>query len=185
MENGNMLKIEAGKFYRTRNGRKVGPMEAFETTDGYNWRSRGDVKGFWSDAGQRQNIALRETTDLIAEWSDAPDLTAITTPFGLLDAETQDALRKHGGPYEAFVQNECGFEWRRQGYDGVTMETHRALAWRVKPTPPAPKVETVTLHGERYQWGQAIKACAEDTHRITFDLIDGEPDCSTIRMVKL
>ncbi len=28
------------------------------------------------------------------------DLTAITTPFGLLDAETQAALKAHGGPYE-------------------------------------------------------------------------------------
>ena len=33
------------------------------------------------------------------------DLTKITTPFGLLDDETQNALRVHGGPYEVFQTN--------------------------------------------------------------------------------
>jgi len=27
--------------------------------------------------------------------------------------------------------------------------------------------------------------CASDTHRITFDTIDGEPDCTSIKMEKL
>lgn len=30
------------------------------------------------------------------------DLTKITTPFGLLDPETQAALKAHGGPYERY-----------------------------------------------------------------------------------
>ena len=30
------------------------------------------------------------------------DLTAIITPFGLLDRETQEALKAHGGPYEMY-----------------------------------------------------------------------------------
>ena len=38
-------------------------------------------------------------------------------------------------------------------------------------SPPAPKVETVTLHGKNYA--------------IMFDLINGEPICHTVRMVKL
>ena len=28
------------------------------------------------------------------------DLTDLKTPFGLLDRETQEALKAHGGPYE-------------------------------------------------------------------------------------
>ena len=60
------------------------------------------------------------------------DLTAITTPFGLLDRETQEALKAHGGPYEVYMSHpaiwtECQPAW----YGG--------LAIRVKPAPPKPR----------------------------------------------
>lgn len=51
---------------------------------------------------------------------------------------------------------------------------------------PEPKVETVTLYGspsKHIQW--CLEQCALDTHRITFSLIDGEPDCTSIKMEKL
>lgn len=60
------------------------------------------------------------------------DLTKITTPFGLLDAETQEALKAHGGPIEAFMAN-------------GTWEVAHATSWyasvtyRVKPKPPKPR----------------------------------------------
>ena len=60
------------------------------------------------------------------------DLTAITAPFGILDAETQEALKAHGGPYEYY---DCGAKW----------ETSTDPAWldrnvyRVKPAPPKPR----------------------------------------------
>lgn len=64
------------------------------------------------------------------------DLTAITTPFGLLDKETQDALRAHGGPYEVYMGDtrDASVKW---------METaplwSEALVVRVKPQPPKPR----------------------------------------------
>lgn len=71
------------------------------------------------------------------------DLTAITTPFGLLDKETQDALRAHGGPYEAFCVHEDDGrpEWLPQDCYGTPFDfdTHPAIAWRVKPQPPKPR----------------------------------------------
>ena len=51
---------------------------------------------------------------------------------------------------------------------------------------PEPKVETVTLYGspsKHIQW--CLEQCDLDTHRITFNLIDGEPDCTSIKMEKL
>lgn len=56
-------------------------------------------------------------------------------------------------------------------------------AYRIKPKP---KVETVTMYGspsKHIQW--CLEQCAIDTHRITFNLIDGEPDCTSIKMEKL
>ena len=65
------------------------------------------------------------------------DLTKITTPFGLLDKETQDALKAHGGPWEM--------------YTGKWNDTSRLPAffdhvvYRVKPSP---LVETKRAAGE-------------------------------------
>lgn len=59
------------------------------------------------------------------------DLTKITTPFGLLDAETQEALRAHGGPYERFIGSG---EWREEYAQWISTHTYR-----VKPQPPKPR----------------------------------------------
>ena len=57
------------------------------------------------------------------------DLTAITTPFGLLDAETQRTLRAHGGPIQRYSDDgEWVFSDHPCWYPGN--------AYRVKPTPP-------------------------------------------------
>ena len=60
---------------------------------------------------------------------------------------------------------------------------HDLYAYRVKPEP---KRETVRLSGQVYLDGQWAFGTEDkgDTHRITFDTIDGEPDCSSIRMEK-
>ena len=59
------------------------------------------------------------------------DLTKITTPFGLLDAETQGAMKAHGGPYEFW----SGEGWNYTDY----CNNDWAIAHRVKPTPPKPR----------------------------------------------
>lgn len=58
------------------------------------------------------------------------DLTAITTPFGLLDKETQDALLAHGGPYEI---------WRGSHWVECDPAWDKCYAYRVKPQPPKPR----------------------------------------------
>lgn len=60
------------------------------------------------------------------------DLTQINVPFGLLDPETQEALKAHGGPYEYYD----GPDWVEHSLD-VLGFSH--WAWRVKPTPPQPR----------------------------------------------
>ena len=63
------------------------------------------------------------------------DLTKITTPFGLLDAETQKALEdaSHAGqPIEFY--NECGAWMRVLGPSWVPGQVYR-----VKPQPPKPR----------------------------------------------
>jgi len=98
------------------------------------------------------------------------DLTAITAPFGLLDEVyglgAQQALRDHGGPYEA---------WQVEGYwEAMTPGWGLAVTYRVRSQPPEPVRETVkrSLHGEKFMGYVAI------------DLVDGEPDWSTMRKWK-
>lgn len=61
------------------------------------------------------------------------DLTKITTPFGLLDEETQDALMAHGGPYEYWASIGKWSDVRLNPAWGV------ATTYRVKPQPPKPR----------------------------------------------
>lgn len=89
-----------------------------------------------------------------------PDLTAITTPFGLLDEATQQALRDHGGPYEVFGT---------YGWSDGTPLFNPPFTVRVKPTP---KLETVSIEGFS-ETGQCVS--------LYIDLIDGKPDLSSVR----
>ncbi|UXR99981.1 hypothetical protein [Agrobacterium tumefaciens] len=79
------LKIEAGKFYKTRDGRKVGP--AFLTGGCAVFGDRSNyASAVWSDDGRSSNrddkLSLKDN-DIIAEWIDEPAAKASndnTTP---------------------------------------------------------------------------------------------------------
>ena len=62
------------------------------------------------------------------------DLTKVNVPFGLLDRDTQEALKAHGGPWEYFG---CAGEWF-DVMDNDPLWTSE-LAYRVKPAPPKPR----------------------------------------------
>lgn len=73
--------------------------------------------------------------------------------------------------------------WIGKGHGGFG----NAIAYRVRPEP---KRETVTLYGGfrllSGAWGFSwSKARSGASHRTTFDLIDGEPDCASIKMERL
>ena len=82
------------------------------------------------------------------------DLTKITTPFGLLDAETQRALKSHGGPWE-FAAPENNWSWMTVG--GSMPIWSRLKVYRVKPAPPKPR--------ECWSYGEHI--CNTEAEAIT------------------
>lgn len=173
------LKIEAGKFYRTRDGRKVGPMFRWSDISLHPFEMRGhrhedfDIyNSFWDECGKSDESTH---ADLIAEWTDTIDLTAITTAFGLLPPETQQALRDHVGPVEFYEHP----NWRVK----IAPVWAGAYIYRVKTKP---KRDTVTIYGAPDLGAQWVYTqCEHDTHRITFDLLDGKPDPASIRMEEL
>ncbi|MGO4917680.1 hypothetical protein [Pseudogemmobacter sp. W21_MBD1_M6] len=93
------------------------------------------------------------------------DLTAIKTPIGLLDEATQQALRDHGGPYQAYMY---------RGWEDAVPGWNSSIAYRVKPTP---KVETVTLYfGHNISDDATTQRHKLDTHKITLTINDGVVD---------
>lgn len=69
------LKIEAGKYYRTRDGRKVGPMVRPAKPDEYPWHGTGPLGNcIWyrSEGGKFHGPIMQNALDLIAEWTDEP-----------------------------------------------------------------------------------------------------------------
>ncbi|MEV4606153.1 hypothetical protein MRBLMR1_001093 [Neorhizobium sp. LMR1-1-1.1] len=63
------LSIEAGKFYKTRDGRKVGPMEKIDYTWPFLGAAEGSSKAYYNADGSCPYIP---EDDLIAEWVDEP-----------------------------------------------------------------------------------------------------------------
>lgn len=64
------MKIESGKFYRTRDGRKVGPIVRHNSDDFTEEHDRGQL--LWRADGLRYFRYNRGPTDLVAEWTDGP-----------------------------------------------------------------------------------------------------------------
>ena len=75
--------------------------------------------------------------------------------------------------------------WVHDEWSEVDPRWKPGNAYRVRPEAQRPKRETVTLHGSVTDelWGR--DQTGYDTYRITFDLIDGKPDCDSIKMEKL
>lgn len=62
------LTIETGKFYRTRDGRKVGPIDH----NGFGVYGAPEFPGHWYENGLSYSDNTQSLTDLIAEWVDEP-----------------------------------------------------------------------------------------------------------------
>lgn len=76
------LTIEAGKYYRTRDGRKVGPMKKWHLGG---WATNNNCPfkgGLWGDDGTAWFKGMKDSPVLIAEWVDEPQTepTLIKTP---------------------------------------------------------------------------------------------------------
>ena len=59
---------------------------------------------------------------------------------------------------------------------------HDVYAYRIKPKP---KVEVVKIFGSGNYWAKDTSPRQTDTHRITFNTIDGKPDPASIKMEEL
>lgn len=117
-----ILQIEAGKCYRTRDGRKVGPMVQW---DDIWWGVKEDDEGrLWSGRGKRFH-GYNPHDDLIAEWVDEPQPAATTDASN--DNATEPAQPKfkvgdrvRGKPGGHDLVSHWEDYWEHEGaYDGA------------------------------------------------------------------
>lgn len=165
------MQIEAGKYYRSPMGGKFGPMIDFG--DGDFVQSYGD--GFvWDQNGLGKEDA--KGINLIAEWTDTPAEPKLWRDLTPAEKGALLLAHHHGKSIEAWLYDD---RWMPIEPDWLEHN-----AYRVKPET---KAETVTLYAGVYagDWAASPAKMSPDTHRITFDLIDGKPDPSSIRMEEL
>lgn len=164
------MKIEEGKFYKTRDGRKVGPIEENQLLDDHwPWKSQVDVEfvGFDKEGravGDYLIGGMREHLDLIAEWTDEPDTPK--TWGEMTDAEQRDV--SHAAMKGKTIELDAGsFDWAE--WDGQTplCLVHQPI--RIKPEP---KRETVTLTN----FHESARG-----HILTFTTTDGKPATGEFR----
>lgn len=169
------LQIEVGKYYRTRDGRKVGPMEGF----GRYRVHTADSEDSWQLDGTYDS-RNEDGFDLIAEWTETPADDTPKTWGEMTDAEKGALLlADHEGKL---------IEWTHPGWQSPlwhisSMGTgpHEDKAYRIKPEPV---VETVTLYGS-YDNGQWVFGQFDDgVHSVvqTFTTTDGKPDLDSVKM---
>jgi hypothetical protein len=185
-----MVKLEEGKYYRTRDGRKVGPLVMHPNyslcgAEGWGY----SVDSYWYTdkeyAGRTQKSQENEE-DLVAEWVEETtmDIYSLEKPLGMYPYEIRDALYAHtesGGK----VQSWGGWGWALCEEPAFNPNlTYRAVK--------KPEVIEVTVHvgpnptpmGAPWLFGMGGKTVV-DTHKITFNLVEGVPDCNSIKMVAL
>jgi len=100
------MKLEVGKYYRTREGEKVGPMRHHPDDRAHPWRS--DSGAAYADDGTRWEGANQPDSIIIAEWTDEPVAPKPSaTRAAILDAAkhavTQDRNATHGNPEDSFA----------------------------------------------------------------------------------
>lgn len=157
------MEIENGKKYVARNGDVIGPICV-------------PAKGVWSpeytvDLGDNNEFSSAWTSkgeylygeedelDLIKEYVEFDPFTN-TTPFGLLPKEHQKVLMEWDGRFTRWEGEKN--EWIRMGYPfWCKSSVYRPI--------PKPSEGTVT-----FGWDGHL-------YTITFDLIDGKPDLTSIR----
>jgi hypothetical protein len=108
-----VLKLETGKFYKTRDGQKVGPVIYRRECDDY------AVDGFagpygrawWTENGIRGGVGDIHEGDIIAEWAESPVRTVTIKRKELIEGEYGLVrLDLHRGVRVVYIPPENGYQ---------------------------------------------------------------------------
>jgi len=201
------MKIKQDKYYRTRDGRKRGPMQINPDHPNFCGEQGGWLSA-WYVATGRASIYHETPNDLVAEWIDEPKIWADMTPQEREAFQSKDAtliiepkiwrdmtpeekgallLAHHEGKVIEFCRPRITPNCPAPVWTAQHPIWTGGLAYRVRP-----ERETVELVGADFGKGASVAWRFSQTgfygktdHRIIFDTVDGEPDCASVRMEKI
>ena len=177
------MKLKEGKYYRTADGKKVGPVRIKETWLPTKWALWSDGKNAYEVVGLLAEDAL--STEIISEWVDHYHVfdRSDFRPKIWRDMTSEEKgallLAEHEGKVIEFWFFGEWFEIEPTWID--------EYAYRVRPEPKRKTVKfygSVDLDADGDPYFSFYRR-SEHTHLITFDTIDGEPDCASIEMERI
>ena len=199
--------LREGDYAKLRNGEVVGPLRhegrLISLLGDYPWEASGEscaAAGNFAFTGPHDTDIIAKATNpctakAVAQLDEPVEVHCVQqfappkddTPKlwrDMTDAEKGALLLAHheGNVIEWLVPNidHTGSEISKSWAECQSVGYHPHFAYRIKPEPTR---ETVTLYGapsKHVQW--CLDQCGLDTHKITFDLIDGTPDPASIKM---
>lgn len=153
------MQIEEGKFYKNRDGDKVGPMRAKPNYEGsYKWWDEKDFD--YRDDGGFLNVPHDE--DLIEEWEEPTALSPATEADEGWGPWNEGTVTP---PWER-THDECQahmFDYREECINGV---------WRWQSRPRKPVVRKL----------ERVIGTPTKSYKVSVNEIDGVIDCSSIKM---
>jgi len=147
------MKLEIGRFYSTRDGRKAGPVTKNE--GGFKWGPGWDfaadvehVSRTYHGSGAHSNLDSNSPLDLVAEWSpSAPSETEPSTRAGVpCGVEASEAAI-----VEAFNGLVKAGRLRFRATSSHTFSDLSNAQWEAQLKPPPPKTRTCTLPDSEYE----------------------------------
>lgn len=181
------FKVKVGGFYKSRDGRKIGPMVGKK----FKWVQWLDSFSYneWRNDGTHRKDDMSAADDLVAEWvDDAPKATPATwadmtadqraaIPQATLDDPTNPLQIPWGAWSEAARKDvvwadHCGERVQvmaKSGWERCTPAFAKGSAYRIPPAPPEIETRNAFIYaGDRIYHG-------------TVTLIDGKPDLENIK----
>jgi hypothetical protein len=158
------LKLEVGKFYRTRDGRKIGPMRPYDGVGPYRWiglDSSDDRHKTFTNDGTYLVSDDRSEMQIVAEWVDEPaaEIKKPWTPEGdgWIEHNGRNVNPAPGAMVEWLTESE-----RSQKRYSRSITKSEAINWRLVVAyrvVEAAKSARTLKHGE-YQVGDRVRVKA-------------------------
>jgi hypothetical protein len=176
------MKLEVGKYYLTRGGVKVGPMEKLWPNMTHPWgftEGKGNYSFCYRECGKRyQGLRNTEADDLVSEWKQEVTSMDIKVGDTVEHVDYKDMLFEvlaiHGKDVWVKIKGEA--------------YPKTVYLRNLKKPAPKPVVTEVELFGHVVGVKYFTCSSAEhsfDTHKITLNLVDGVVDVTSIKMEKL
>lgn len=161
------MKIEEGKFYRTSEGEKVGPVLRFDDMTMH--LGGDDGRLWWADSGEGY---CGGCADLIAEWVDEPQIEVGKTYPDRAGREWECLFIRDD---VAFMQFVGGGDAYRYKLDGTPISFGSLNQYTIDLGPV--RGEVVVFTDVDFEFTDS--KCDWDSHKITIPTLDGKPAVGT------